>query len=137
MLDALSELPDPYREAVAAVDVAGLSYAEAAGPSASARDDHEPSVPGARAGGSVWGGLSSRPSDSTASISPVSGSIAVNSPVVRVDGREGPGVELLLDRRVDLGLDRRRSIRPRPDPAAHCRMPEAAQLEDLQHVRAR
>jgi len=30
VLDALSELPQPYREAVAAVDVAGLSYAEAA-----------------------------------------------------------------------------------------------------------
>jgi RNA polymerase sigma-70 factor (ECF subfamily) len=30
VLDALSDLPDPYREAVAAVDVAGLSYAEAA-----------------------------------------------------------------------------------------------------------
>ena len=30
MLAALSELPRPYREAVAAVDVAGLSYAEAA-----------------------------------------------------------------------------------------------------------
>ena len=30
MLDALAELPRPYREAVAAVDVAGLSYAEAA-----------------------------------------------------------------------------------------------------------
>lgn len=30
VLDALGELPDPYREAVAAVDVAGLSYAEAA-----------------------------------------------------------------------------------------------------------
>lgn len=30
VLDALSELPEPYREAVAAVDVAGLSYAEAA-----------------------------------------------------------------------------------------------------------
>jgi RNA polymerase sigma-70 factor (ECF subfamily) len=30
VLAALSELPSPYREAVAAVDVAGLSYAEAA-----------------------------------------------------------------------------------------------------------
>jgi RNA polymerase sigma-70 factor (ECF subfamily) len=30
VLDALAELPPPYREAVAAVDVAGLSYAEAA-----------------------------------------------------------------------------------------------------------
>jgi RNA polymerase sigma-70 factor, ECF subfamily len=30
VLDALTELPQPYREAVAAVDVAGLSYAEAA-----------------------------------------------------------------------------------------------------------
>jgi RNA polymerase sigma-70 factor, ECF subfamily len=30
VLDALSELPAHYREAVAAVDVAGLSYAEAA-----------------------------------------------------------------------------------------------------------
>jgi RNA polymerase sigma-70 factor (ECF subfamily) len=30
VLDALSELPEQYREAVAAVDVAGLSYAEAA-----------------------------------------------------------------------------------------------------------
>lgn len=30
VLDALGELPEPYREAVAAVDVAGLSYAEAA-----------------------------------------------------------------------------------------------------------
>jgi RNA polymerase sigma-70 factor, ECF subfamily len=30
VLDALAELPQPYREAVAAVDVAGLSYAEAA-----------------------------------------------------------------------------------------------------------
>lgn len=30
VLSALSELPDPYREAVAAVDLAGLSYAEAA-----------------------------------------------------------------------------------------------------------
>jgi len=30
VLDALGELPQPYREAVAAVDVAGLSYAEAA-----------------------------------------------------------------------------------------------------------
>jgi RNA polymerase sigma-70 factor (ECF subfamily) len=30
VLDALAELPRPYREAVAAVDVAGLSYAEAA-----------------------------------------------------------------------------------------------------------
>lgn len=30
VLDALAELPEPYREAVAAVDVAGLSYAEAA-----------------------------------------------------------------------------------------------------------
>jgi RNA polymerase sigma-70 factor (ECF subfamily) len=30
VLAALSELPQPYREAVAAVDVAGLSYAEAA-----------------------------------------------------------------------------------------------------------
>jgi RNA polymerase sigma-70 factor (ECF subfamily) len=30
VLAALSELPRPYREAVAAVDVAGLSYAEAA-----------------------------------------------------------------------------------------------------------
>jgi RNA polymerase sigma-70 factor, ECF subfamily len=30
VLDALADLPQPYREAVAAVDVAGLSYAEAA-----------------------------------------------------------------------------------------------------------
>jgi RNA polymerase sigma-70 factor (ECF subfamily) len=30
VLDALAELPRPYREAVAAVDVAGLSYAQAA-----------------------------------------------------------------------------------------------------------
>ena len=30
VLDALAEVPDPYREAVAAVDVAGLSYSEAA-----------------------------------------------------------------------------------------------------------
>lgn len=30
VLDALAELPAPYREAVTAVDVAGLSYAEAA-----------------------------------------------------------------------------------------------------------
>ena len=30
VLDALAELPQPYREAVAAVDLAGLSYAEAA-----------------------------------------------------------------------------------------------------------
>jgi RNA polymerase sigma-70 factor, ECF subfamily len=30
VLAALSELPSPYREAVAAVDIAGLSYAEAA-----------------------------------------------------------------------------------------------------------
>ena len=30
VLDALAELPQQYREAVAAVDVAGLSYAEAA-----------------------------------------------------------------------------------------------------------
>ena len=30
VLDAVSSLPDPYREAVAAVDVAGLSYSEAA-----------------------------------------------------------------------------------------------------------
>jgi RNA polymerase sigma-70 factor (ECF subfamily) len=30
VLDALAELPQPYREAVAAVDVAGLSYADAA-----------------------------------------------------------------------------------------------------------
>jgi RNA polymerase sigma-70 factor, ECF subfamily len=30
VLDALADLPEPYREAVAAVDVAGLSYAEAA-----------------------------------------------------------------------------------------------------------
>ena len=30
VLDALAELPQPYREAVVAVDVAGLSYAEAA-----------------------------------------------------------------------------------------------------------
>jgi RNA polymerase sigma-70 factor, ECF subfamily len=30
VLDALAGLPQPYREAVAAVDVAGLSYAEAA-----------------------------------------------------------------------------------------------------------
>jgi RNA polymerase sigma-70 factor (ECF subfamily) len=30
VLDALARLPRPYREAVAAVDVAGLSYAEAA-----------------------------------------------------------------------------------------------------------
>jgi RNA polymerase sigma-70 factor (ECF subfamily) len=30
VLDALAELPRPYREAVAAVDLAGLSYAEAA-----------------------------------------------------------------------------------------------------------
>jgi RNA polymerase sigma-70 factor, ECF subfamily len=30
VLDALAQLPRPYREAVAAVDVAGLSYAEAA-----------------------------------------------------------------------------------------------------------
>ena len=30
VLDALAELPQPYREAVAVVDVAGLSYAEAA-----------------------------------------------------------------------------------------------------------
>ncbi len=30
VLDALAELPEPYREAVTAVDVAGLSYAEAA-----------------------------------------------------------------------------------------------------------
>ena len=30
VLDALAELPEPYRETVAAVDVAGLSYAEAA-----------------------------------------------------------------------------------------------------------
>jgi RNA polymerase sigma-70 factor (ECF subfamily) len=30
VLDALAELPEAYREAVAAVDVAGLSYAEAA-----------------------------------------------------------------------------------------------------------
>jgi RNA polymerase sigma-70 factor (ECF subfamily) len=30
VLDALAELPEQYREAVAAVDVAGLSYAEAA-----------------------------------------------------------------------------------------------------------
>ena len=30
VLDALAQLPEPYREAVAAVDVAGLSYAEAA-----------------------------------------------------------------------------------------------------------
>ena len=30
VFDALAELPQPYREAVAAVDVAGLSYAEAA-----------------------------------------------------------------------------------------------------------
>jgi DNA-directed RNA polymerase specialized sigma24 family protein len=30
VLDALAGLPRPYREAVAAVDVAGLSYAEAA-----------------------------------------------------------------------------------------------------------
>jgi RNA polymerase sigma-70 factor (ECF subfamily) len=31
VLEALAGLPRPYREAVAAVDVAGLSYAEAAG----------------------------------------------------------------------------------------------------------
>jgi RNA polymerase sigma-70 factor (ECF subfamily) len=30
VLDALARLPQPFREAVAAVDVAGLSYAEAA-----------------------------------------------------------------------------------------------------------
>jgi RNA polymerase sigma-70 factor (ECF subfamily) len=30
VLDALADLPQPYREAVTAVDVAGLSYAEAA-----------------------------------------------------------------------------------------------------------
>ena len=30
VLDALAQLPDAYREAVAAIDVAGLSYAEAA-----------------------------------------------------------------------------------------------------------
>jgi RNA polymerase sigma-70 factor, ECF subfamily len=30
VLDALAELPRPFREAVAAVDLAGLSYAEAA-----------------------------------------------------------------------------------------------------------
>jgi len=30
VLDALAELPQPYREAVAAVDLAGLSYGEAA-----------------------------------------------------------------------------------------------------------
>ena len=30
VLDALAQLPEPYREAVAAVDIAGLSYAEAA-----------------------------------------------------------------------------------------------------------
>jgi RNA polymerase sigma-70 factor, ECF subfamily len=30
VLEALAELPEPYRETVAAVDVAGLSYAEAA-----------------------------------------------------------------------------------------------------------
>src|SRR5262249_26172136 len=30
VLEALAQLPDAYREAVAAVDVAGLSYAEAA-----------------------------------------------------------------------------------------------------------
>ncbi len=30
MLDALAQLPEPYRQAVSAVDVAGLSYAEAA-----------------------------------------------------------------------------------------------------------
>lgn len=30
LLDAVAELPEPYREAVAAVDVAGLSYSEAA-----------------------------------------------------------------------------------------------------------
>jgi RNA polymerase sigma-70 factor (ECF subfamily) len=30
VLDALSDLPEPYRETLAAVDVAGLSYAEAA-----------------------------------------------------------------------------------------------------------
>jgi len=30
VLDAVAQLPQPYREAVAAVDVAGLSYAEAA-----------------------------------------------------------------------------------------------------------
>ncbi|MFL5907545.1 MAG: RNA polymerase sigma factor [Solirubrobacterales bacterium] len=30
VLDALAQLPQPYREAVAAVDIAGLSYAEAA-----------------------------------------------------------------------------------------------------------
>jgi RNA polymerase sigma-70 factor (ECF subfamily) len=30
VLDALAELPQPFREAVAAVDIAGLSYAEAA-----------------------------------------------------------------------------------------------------------
>lgn len=30
VLAALAELPDPYRETLAAVDVAGLSYAEAA-----------------------------------------------------------------------------------------------------------
>jgi RNA polymerase sigma-70 factor (ECF subfamily) len=30
VLDALAELARPYREAVAAVDVAGLSYADAA-----------------------------------------------------------------------------------------------------------
>ena len=30
VLDALARLPQPFREAVAAVDVAGLSYADAA-----------------------------------------------------------------------------------------------------------
>jgi RNA polymerase sigma-70 factor (ECF subfamily) len=30
VLDALAQLPEPYREAVAAVDIAGLSYREAA-----------------------------------------------------------------------------------------------------------
>jgi RNA polymerase sigma factor (sigma-70 family) len=30
VLEALAQLPRPYREAVAAVDIAGLSYAEAA-----------------------------------------------------------------------------------------------------------
>ena len=41
----IAELPDPFREALVAIDVVGLSYRKASACSAFQGDDHDPSVP--------------------------------------------------------------------------------------------
>ena len=120
----IAELPDPFREALVAIDVVGLSYREAARVAARSRgDDHHPAVPGPPAPCRRTRGLNSM---SDATCPPPLERARARSRAPRRRHAGGPGRRERLGRLVDGSpelqrrLDEQRRARTAVRSAASC-----------------